>query len=85
MTHMNERPVPGAPTRKQPCHIALGLGIVAFSPIGMIDRLLQVDQQQDGSVWRLWRGAYVAAWPKEANMGCGEAGSTGCGLEAAPF
>jgi hypothetical protein len=82
---MNEGPVPGAPTREQPCHIALGHGIVAYAPIGMIDRLLQVDQQQDSSVRRLWRGAYVAAWPNEANMGGGEAGSTGCGLEAAPF
>ena len=85
MAHMNERPLPGAPTGKQACHIALGPGIVAFAPIGMVDRLLQIDQQQNGSVRRLWRGAYVAAWPKEANMAWGAAGSTGCGLAAAPF
>jgi hypothetical protein len=46
---------------------------------------LQIDQQQDGPIQRLCRGAYVAAWLNAANTGWADAGSAGCGLAAVPF
>jgi hypothetical protein len=65
--------------------IVFGHEIVAHAPFGMVDRLLQVNQQQDGPIRRLCRGAYVAAWLNAANTGWADAGSAGCGLAAAPF
>ena len=70
--------------RKQARHILFGLRVVARTPIGMINRLLQVDQQQDRAIRRICGAAYVAAGASGANRldsvaGCG-AGWTGrCG------
>jgi hypothetical protein len=49
---MKNRPAVGTPMRQQARGILLGVRIVARAPVGMIDRLLQVDQQQDGAVRR---------------------------------
>ena len=53
VTHMNQRPAFGAPMGQQARDIMFGLGIVTHAPIGMVDRLLQVNQQQDRAIGRL--------------------------------
>ena len=49
MAHVPHRPALAAPVRQQARDLRLGLGIVALAPAGMIDGLLQVDQQQHGA------------------------------------
>jgi hypothetical protein len=44
---MNDGPLMRAPMRQQPRRLFFRFRIVARAPIGMIDRLLKIDQQQD--------------------------------------
>jgi hypothetical protein len=50
---MDQRPALGTPVCQQACYILFGLRVIARTPIRMIDRQLQVDQQQDGASRRI--------------------------------
>jgi hypothetical protein len=50
---MDQRPAFGTPVCQQARYIQFGLRVIARSPIGMIDGLLEVDQQQDRAIRRI--------------------------------
>jgi hypothetical protein len=67
VANMHHRPSLRTPVRQQSHNLLFGIGIVTRPPIGMIDRLLQINQQQDCTIRGCIRGAYVATGLSGAN------------------
>jgi len=56
---------------KQVCDRLFGIGIVADTPAGMINRPLQINQQQHGAFRRFAASAYVVAGLSAAKRALG--------------
>jgi hypothetical protein len=53
--------------RQEQGNLFFGIGIVANAPVGMIDGLLKIDQQQNGPIRRCGGSGYVATGLSGAN------------------